>query len=164
MADGHRYELRNRDLIKPPDRYGCVEAARISTSSVNRLRRKRDSKKLAIQKRIKLIGEMITGQKSRTKLASLQSSLKRVFQEAVACHELLLMSLDENDEGYDDEWIEELGIMVDTCASEVDEYLQQRQNDPPSSFTSPSASDELSSDHNSTSTRTAAAWTGPTWR
>ena len=52
--------------------------------------------------------------------------------------------LDPEDEVYGNEYVEEISVQVDECCSEVESYLVERKDDPPS--TSPSLCSDLHSD------------------
>ena len=45
-------------------------------------------------------------------------------------HEELMSSLQEDDEQYGDEWMEEINFEVDDCCSDVNDFLTSRKDDP----------------------------------
>ena len=82
---------------------------------ITHLKRKRNGKKWTITKSIQEI-ETLLGQKgSRTKLRYLKESLHNLLQMTVEQHEELMLYLDENDPDFNDQWIEELSLRVNTC-------------------------------------------------
>ena len=64
--------------------------------------------------------------------------------------------LDPKDEDYGNEYIEDIGVQVDECCSEVDSYLVERKDDPPS--TSPSSCSDLQSDAGSSNSSKTGAY------
>ena len=45
-------------------------------------------------------------------------------------HEELMSPLQEDDEQYGDEWMEEINFEVDDCCSDVNDFLTSRKDDP----------------------------------
>ena len=122
------YSLRNRGAIPRLTRYGQT----MPLQSIQDVRRQRDAKTRAIRKRVNQLHELILARGSRTKLRYLQEQLQRVMGEAQTCHEQLMALIDEEDEEFNDDVIEELRIEVNNCGSNIDDHLQERQGEPPS--------------------------------
>ena len=123
--------LRDRGDIQIPARY---EENQMNTveESIKRARYRKTGKKISIKKRINQIQNLIQEQGSRTKITSLTEQLKRVLQEARTCYEEFLSLIGSDHKEYDESWIEDLSITVDSCVSDVDEYMHERRLDPPS--------------------------------
>lgn len=69
---------------------------------------------------------------SRTKLGYLRNSLQDMLHQAIEHHEVLMSLLSENDPEYNDEWIDDLSLRINTCFSDIEKYFVARTNDPPS--------------------------------
>ena len=75
------------------------------------------------------IEQLITARGSRRKLKFLRDSLKETLREATVHHEELLLLLEDTDSEFNDHWIEELSLRVNTCFSEISGYLTEGEND-----------------------------------
>ena len=129
--EGEERNLRPRDQLRPPA--GLMATLETDQSRTEaQIRRKRSGKKSSITRRIQEIDRIIKERGSRTKLQFLREGLEEVWKEAIELHEQLMQHLDQNDKEFSDDWIEELGIKVNTCLSNIHDYMIQRQNDPPS--------------------------------
>ena len=117
------HNLRDRALIYSPLRY--TEQPQ-TWNSPETLRRKRGGKKGSITKRIKQIDEIIVKRGSRSKLMVLLEQLNVTLNDAIILHDALMEKIDKNEADYSDDYIEELSIEVDTCTSNVMEYLEER--------------------------------------
>ena len=128
------YSLRPRDTLQPPERYASQEQLQIKAiaNKIKVLKRKRDGQKVLITKKIKQIKELIEDRGSRTKIQFLLRSLLDCKQETSVIHEELMELLDETDESFSDQCMEEITFDIDDCSSEVNEYLISRKDDPPS--------------------------------
>ena len=73
------------------------------------------------------IEQLITARCSRTKLKFLRDSLKETLCEATVHHEELLLLLEDTDSEFNEHWIEELSLRVNTCFSEISGYLAAKQ-------------------------------------
>ena len=124
-------ELRARDSIRPP---GGLYATLQNDQKqlMQQAKRRRAGKKSSITKRIKEIKDLVSQRGSRTKIKFLKLTVNEKFKEAVTCHEELMLLLEEDYPDFNDEWIENLHITIDTCMSEIELYLQDRKDDPPS--------------------------------
>ena len=98
--------------------------------------RKRNGTKYRINKRIPEIKELIEKRGSRTQIRYLKSVLQETLSSAIELHEALMLLIPDDDPGFNDEWIDELAINVNSCLSEIERYLLDRQDDPPSSLVS----------------------------
>ena len=74
------------------------------------------------------IKQLITARGGRTKLKFLRDSLKENLSEATVHHEELFLLLKDTDSEFNDHWIEELSLRVNTCFSEFSGYLTEREN------------------------------------
>ena len=126
------YSLRARENLRPP---GGIMATleNDQTRLMPKAKRKRSGKGNQIQHQIREIRELVTNRGSRTKLSYLKSSLNDSLKEAVFLHEAYLELLDESHKDYNDEWIDNLTLDINTCFADIDIYFQSRVNDPPSS-------------------------------
>ena len=125
--EGSKYDLRDRSRLQPPQRYGY------DTTNIRALDRKRTGKRSGVIRRIENISKHILDQESRTKLRFLLDDLKEFFKTLVETHEAFMLEIDETDDRYNDEFIEEVGVQVSNCASSVNSYLETRHGDPSSS-------------------------------
>ena len=94
----------------------------------------RTGKKISISKRIPIMNELMSMQGSRTTLKIHEDKLREKFAEAREIHNKL-MGLFVTNEPTDKKgimWIEDLEIIVDQCLGEVQQYLEDHQDDPPS--------------------------------
>ena len=135
-------DLRPRDQLRPPTGLsGTLEHDQ--KRQLAQINRKRNGKKGSITRRIKEIEHIIEERGSRTKIQFLRDGLEETWEETTHLHEQMMLYLQEDDENFNDDWIEELGNNVNTCLSNVVDYLVERQNDPPS-FKTPSQADNQS--------------------
>ena len=65
------------------------------------------------------IEQLITARGSRTKLKFLRDSLKETLRKATVHHKELLLLLEDTESEFNDHWIEELSLRVNTCFSEI---------------------------------------------
>ena len=97
------------------------------------LQRARTGKKISITKRIQQLNEHVSQKGGRRALGLLLDGLQKVFWELEqVCEEILNLSEvvdDLND-------IEEIRFEVDSCVASATEYLESRQDDPPSTSSS----------------------------
>ena len=97
------------------------------------LQRARTGKKISITKRIQQLNEHVSQRGGRRALGLLLDGLQKVFWELEqVCEEILNLSEvvdDLND-------IEEIRFEVDSCVASATEYLESRQDDPPSTSSS----------------------------
>ena len=75
---------------------------------------------------------MITERGSQTKIKFLQEIVFQIKSEVLDIHEELMVLLQEDDEQYGDEWMEEINFEVDDCCSDENDYLISWKDDPPS--------------------------------
>ena len=96
---------------------------------IAKLKRLRAGKKGSITKRIDQLSKLISECGSRTKIKYLLTALLEVQKAAKKlCNELSCLV-----EEPDVEWMEEVDHTVDTCVSEVQEYIDSRRDDAASS-------------------------------
>ena len=74
----------------------------------------------------------MTERGSHTKVKYLGDKLQEAYNEILEVNEGFMPFLDPKDEDYGNENIEDIGVQVDECCSEVDSYLVERKDDPPS--------------------------------
>ena len=98
--------------------------------------RRRNGKKYMISKMIIEIEELVEQKGSRTQIRYLKSSLAETLKNAVTLHEALMVLLSEDDPRFNDDWIDELSLKVNTCFGSIERYLLDRKDDPPSSLLS----------------------------
>ena len=98
--------------------------------------RKRNGTKYRINKQIPEIKELVEKRGSRTQIRYLKSVLQETLSSAIELHEALMVLIPDDDPRFNDEWIDELSINVNSCLSEIERYLLDRQDDPPSSLVS----------------------------
>ena len=129
-----QHNLRDRNKIQVPARYR--DLADENKQKLKQQKRKRAGSKTAITKRVHQILELIQEFGSRTKISFLHDELKHVLHEAIVRHEELMSMLEEDNEQFSDDWIEDLKLVVSTCSGDVNEYFQRRVDDDPSSVAS----------------------------
>ena len=98
----------------------------------------RRGKKSSITTRVEQIRLLISERGSRTKVSGLMRLLLEVYENTKADNEEVLALNDYAEE--DTEWINEVGLTVDNCRVEVDEYIESRKNDDSSPTPSNAAS------------------------
>ena len=101
--------------------------------------RKRNGKKFVTTKMVAEIEQLISRRGSRTKLRYLRDSLNESLRDATTKHEELMLLLDEDDPNFNDYWIEEISLRVNTCLANISTYLRDRENDSSSSTSSSTA-------------------------
>ena len=99
---------------------------------ISQAKRRRNGKKWSITKMITEIESHVSKKGSRTKLGYLRNSLQDMLHQAIEHHEVLMSLLSENDPEYNDEWIDDLSLRINTCFSDIEKYFVARTNDPPS--------------------------------
>lgn len=104
----------------------------IPKPTLNHAKRRRAGKKSAITRKINEIKELISERGSRTKIKYLVEALKTNQKEAIQRHEELMLLLENDDPDFDDEWINDLSLAVDTCISDTERYFLERIDDPDS--------------------------------
>ena len=72
---------------------------------------------------------LISERGSRTKIRYLQNTLDDTLREAVEQHENLMLLLTEDDGEFNDVWIDELSLRVNSCSAEINKYLSDRESD-----------------------------------
>ena len=75
---------------------------------------------------------LITERGSQTKIKFLQEALLQTKSEVLDIYEESMGLLQDDDERYGDEWMEEINFEVDDCCSDVNDYLISRKDDLPS--------------------------------
>lgn len=127
-----KYNLRSRDQLNPPDRYGnnMEEQQR---QLISQTKRQRNGKATGVDLRVKTLQEILAERGSRTKLKILSDELQRYFHVATTLHEKYMLLLPEDHEDYSDSWIEELGQKVECCIADVRGHLEERKDEAPSS-------------------------------
>ena len=76
----------------------------------------------------------MSGRGSKTKITYLKDKLNEVIAGTIKVHEKMMKLLDESNQSKDGGWIEDVTYNVDTCNSDVKEYL--RKDEPPSEVSS----------------------------
>ena len=99
---------------------------------LSHVKRRRGGKKSAITRKINEIASLISERGSRTKIRYLREILQKNLKEAIVLHEELMLLLDENDPEFNDEWINNLALSVDTCIADTERYFLDRIDDPDS--------------------------------
>ena len=95
-----------------------------------RLKNKRAAKKGSITKRINEITQLINDNGSRTKVKFLLKALLKVKEEAQELDSKLASVTSDHDET----WMEAENERCDTISADVEEYLEQRKDDAPSTL------------------------------
>ena len=106
--------LRDRNIINKPTR-NILSIEKSQCRFISDLKRKRAGNKSSITKRIYQIQELISNKGSRTKVKAFHLLLFQTRTEAFPLHELLMSLLHDEDEEYNDEWIEETDYRINTC-------------------------------------------------
>ena len=133
MDENQQYNLRDRNTLNPPSRYLTTSQEEINLNQrIKWLCQQCDAKRRSILKRVDKINSVINSLGSRTRLLMLRSHLQKVRQETLEIHTQLGLLPSYDDNSYGPDWIEDLTIIVDSCCVNVEEYLVERQNDPPS--------------------------------
>ena len=128
MIGGHN--LRDRGILRAPDRYR--DPPEDSRRQIKELMRKRAGKKTAITGLIDNIGKLIEDYGSRTKIKYLQNDLHVAAEQVTLIHENLMSNLDEDNEEFSDDWIEQINLSISNCNGEIADYFERREGDPPS--------------------------------
>ena len=105
-----------------------VTAAKSKMDRESKILRLRAGKKGSITKRIDALHRLIEEGGSRTKIKYLLDALHKVHEETKELCEELNQLIAEPD----NEWMEAVTLRVDICASDVQDYINQRVLDPPS--------------------------------
>ena len=148
-------QLRNRERLRQPETYGSsLEAAQVQR--IEQAKRQRSGKKRSVTLRITQINRVLTERGSRTKVKYLRDKLQEAYNKILEVNEGLMQLLDPEDEVYGNDYVEEIGVQVDECCSEVESYLVERKDDPPS--TSPSSCSDLQSDAGSSNSSKTGAY------
>ena len=139
--DATQHNLRPRDTLQPPSRYASQEQLQnqANVTKIKLLKRKRAGKKGLITKKINQIKTLIDERGSRTKIQFLHARLMDCKRETTDIHEDLMELLEETDESFGDQWIEEITYDIDDCSSDINDYLISRKDDPPSDTMSKTA-------------------------
>ena len=139
--DATQHNLRPRDTLQPPSRYASQEQLQnqANVTKIKLLKRKRAGKKGLITKKINQIKTLIDERGSRTKIQFLHARLMDCERETTDIHEDLMELLEETDESFGDQWIEEITYDIDDCSSDINDYLISRKDDPPSDTMSKTA-------------------------
>ena len=134
MEHQEAYNLRAEEAWKKPERYRCEQTE--ATLQLKALKRKKAGGKTLITQKINQIGELISGRGSRTKITYLRDKLNEALAGTIKVHEEMMKLLDESNQSEDKGWIEDITYTVDTCNSDVKEYLDSRKDGPPSGVSS----------------------------
>ena len=100
------------------------------TQQTKRVQSRRSAKRNSIYKRLSYAREMIYSNSSHIRIKTLVSYIERTFLETQAFHEQFMILTPEENEQYDDMWIENIRIDIDICLGEVEEYMESRLIDP----------------------------------
>ncbi|XP_066933479.1 uncharacterized protein [Clytia hemisphaerica] len=103
---------------------------------ISQAKRKRNSKKYMITKTIEEISSLILTRGSRTKVKYLRTALDDMHHQAVILHEDLMLLLENDNPDYNDIWIDDLSLRINSCCGDVTTYLKERENDTLSSSSS----------------------------
>ena len=125
-------QLRDRTMLRPVI---PVSLEDVQLDKIRNLKRQRAGKKASITKLMTVIRKLITDRGSRTKLRFLQQELYTKLKSAADIHEQLMTLFDESSPEFNDEWIAELAVVVDTCSGDVSAYLDERGDDSSSDST-----------------------------
>ena len=101
---------------------------------IKKFKNLRRGKKSNITKRIAEIRKLVLAKESRTWIEGLTKLLTKAFEGAKENNDRVLELTEYAIE--DTEWINDIEIAVDNCRIEVDEYLESRKDDAPSSAAS----------------------------
>ena len=139
--DATQHNLRPRNTLQPPSRYASEEQLQnqANVTKIKLLKRKRAGKKGLITKKISQIKTLINERGSRTKIQFLNANLMDCKRETTDIHEDLMELLEETDESFGDQWIEEITYDIDDCSSDINDYLISRRDDLPSDTMSKTA-------------------------
>ena len=121
-------EMRNREALRPPG--GMREQLEKDQAKlISQVKRKRNGKATEIKKRIKEIEDLVNDRGSRRKAKYLKEVLKDAMKDAFELHEELMLLLDESHKDFNDDWINDLNMNVDTCFSNIESYLISRKDE-----------------------------------
>ena len=85
-----------------------------------------------ITRKINQISQLITERGSRTKIRYLKDKLNDVLRETEIINEKMISMSDKASIEVDPEWIEDVTFNLDTCNSDIQEYIDSRKDEPPS--------------------------------
>ena len=92
----------------------------------------------------------------RTKGTRNKVGLQEAFEDLLQVNDNLMQLLEPNDKDFGNEYVEEIGVQVDEYISDVESYLVERKDDPPS--TSPSTCSDVNSDAGSSRSSKSGAY------
>ena len=98
--------------------------------------RKRNGTKHRISKMIPEIKDLVEQRGSRSQIRFLKTTLEETLKSAFEFHEALMVLLPDDDPRFNDVWIDELSLNVNSCFGQIEKYLDSRKDDPPSSLLS----------------------------
>ena len=88
---------------------------------------------MTITKTLQEIETLLEERGSRTKIKYLKEFLAETLKLAYTLHENFMRRLDESDPEFNDHWIEEFSVRLNTCFGGIDSYFVESEGDPPSS-------------------------------
>ena len=96
------------------------------------LKRKRTTKMSLIARKINQISQLITERGSRAKILYLKDKLNDVLRETEIINEEMVSMSDEVRVETDPGWMKDVTFNVDTCNSDIQEYIDSRKDESPS--------------------------------
>ena len=124
-------QLTDRERLRRPETCGSsIEAVQVQR--IEQTKKQRSGKRRSVSVRITQVNRVMTERGSHTKVKYLGDKLQEAYNEILEVNEGFMPFLDPKDEDYGNENIEDIGVQVDECCSEVDSYLVERKDDPPS--------------------------------
>ena len=114
----------------PPDQT-IIKTSVLSQHYIT-LKRKGTAEKSLITRKNNQISQLITERGSRTKILCLKDKLNDILRETEIINEEMISMPDETSIGTDPAWMEDVTFNVDTCNSNIQEYIDFRKDKPPS--------------------------------
>ena len=143
LSSNQPMQLRNRDQLQATQLYRTTnESAQLQ--QIEKIKKIRSGKKRSITLRLTQIKRVLDERGSRTKVTYLRDKLQEAFEDLLQVNDNLMQLLEPNDKDFGNEYVEEIGVQVDEYISDVESYLVERKDDPPS--TSPSTCSDVNSD------------------
>ena len=96
------------------------------------MKRKRTAEKSLITRKINQIRQLITERGSRIKILYLKDKLNDALRETEIINKELISMSDEVSIETDPGWMEDVTFNVDTCHSDIQEYIDSRKDESPS--------------------------------
>ena len=107
------------------------------------MKKKRNSKKSLITRKINQINSLISGRGSCTKILYLKGKLEEALKETEAVYNKMTEFVEDKNIEFDPGWIEDVIFSIDTCNSCGEEYIKSRKDETNSSVSGNSVSSQI---------------------